>query len=71
MRMRGERTCLDESNPVPIEYTFPHELLDLLIKRGIHPSSLCCNLGHQSAPLLLIHCLLKKDLCRLGEYEFN
>ena len=41
MRMRGNRACLDESNPVPrVEYAFPHELLALLIKRRIHPCSL-------------------------------
>jgi hypothetical protein len=65
MRVRGESACLDESNPVPIEYAFPHEL----VKRRIHPRSLRCDLGHQRAPLLLIHQLLKEHLGRLGEYE--
>ena len=60
---------MDESNPVPIEYTFPHELLELFIERGIHPRSLRYDLGHQRAPLLLIHRLLKEHLGRLGEYE--
>jgi hypothetical protein len=67
MRVRGESACLDESNPVPIEYAFPHEL----VKRGIQSRSLCCDLGHQRTPLHLIHRLLKEDLGRLGEYESN
>ena len=62
---------MDKSNPVLIVYAFPHELLDLLIKRGIHPGSLRCDLGHQLASLLLIHRLLKEHLSRLGEYELN
>ena len=62
---------MDESNPVPIEYAFPHELLDLLIKRGIHPRSLRCDLGHQRTPFLIVHSLLKEHLRRLREYEFN
>ena len=62
---------MDESNPVPIEYAFPHELLDLLIKRTIHPRSPRCDLGHQRAPLPFIHRLLKEHLSRLGKYEFN
>ena len=62
---------MDESNPVPIEYTFPHELLDLLIMRGIHPRSLRCDLGHQRTPFLIVHRLLKEHLRRLREYEFN
>ena len=41
MRMRGERACFLESNPVPGgEYALPHEPLDLLIKQRIHPCSL-------------------------------
>jgi len=72
VRIRGgERACLDESNPVPIEYAFPHELLNVLIKRRIHPRGLGCDLGHQHAPLHLIHRLLKEHLGRLGEYESN
>ena len=62
---------MDESNPVHIEDAFPHELLDLLIKRGIHPRSLRCDLGNQRAPLLLVHRLLNEPLGRLGEYELN
>jgi len=60
---------LDESNPVPIEYAFPHELLDLLIERRIHPRSLGCDLGRQHTPICIYR--LKEHLGRLGEYKSN
>ena len=71
MRVRGERACLDESNPVPIEYAFPHELLDFLVERRVHPRNLRCDLAHQCAPLFFIHLVLKDHLGRLGQYELN
>jgi hypothetical protein len=71
MRVREERACLDESNPVLIEYAFPHKLLDFLVERYIHPRSLRCDIGHQPAPLFRIHRILKEHLGRLGEYDSN
>ena len=58
---------MDHGYPIPVEDTFPHELLDLLGEPCVHECRLRSNLRDQSVPLLLVCAFLEEHLGRLRE----
>ena len=63
----ADETHLNNSDPIPVEDPFTHELLHFLTQRRVHERRLTRNLRHQRIALLLVRALLEEHLRRLRQ----